>query len=271
MLQQSALEPMGFLLDRIRLVRTLAAERAHGGLSGAVGPVHKEVVFLVDGVGGFQAGAVMVRRAIRLEEIEMGSILFDWQTPIYGEVLFDLIWLRRNRVMGARLAQRLLAFRREHPGTPIHVVAFSGGAGIAAFGLEGLRGRRIVETAVWACPALSPKYDFADALRAVKRGYLLVSHRDRVVLGLGTRVFGTTDRRFQASGGMVGFRRPAGLAGEGADAYETLREIRWTPTLRTLGHSGGHHGWTSVPLLREHLLPLLRGNPLLPTHPIPAA
>lgn len=262
---------MAPIFDRINLLRAFANECARGGFSDTVGPIDKEVVFLVDGVGRFQAGAVMVRRAIRLEGIEMGSILYDWQTPIYGEVISDLIWLRRNRLMGAKLARRILAFRRDHPDTPIHMVAFSGGAGIAAFALEGLKGRRIVETVAWACPALSPRFDFTGALRAVQRGYVLVSHRDRVVLGLGTRVFGTTDRRFQASGGMVGFRRPVNLAGDGADAYGSLREIRWTPALKALGHGGGHAGWTSVRLLREHLLPMLRGKPLLPTYPIPPA
>ena len=52
--------------------------------------------------------------------------------------------------------------------------------------------------------------------------------------------------------------------------YTRLQEIRWEPSLKREGHYGGHTAWVAVGFLRTHLLPLLRGAPLLPTHAIAA-
>ena len=259
---------MGFLTTRVRTISTYLAERLRYGTPEVVGPVDHEVAFILDGVGGFQFAPLLIRRALREQQCTVGTILYAWQYGLPGEIWTDLCWLRRNRVMGAKLARRLLAFHRSHPETRVHLVAYSGGAGIAVFALEALRGRRIVETLIMPGPALSPEYNLGPALGAVQRAYALVSERDAGILGVGTRMFGTTDRRFTRAAGMVGFRRPTGLSAEDAEAYQHLGEIRWTPVLAEDGHLGGHTGWADVRLLRRHLLPLLRGEPLLPVHGI---
>jgi hypothetical protein len=133
---------------------------------------------------------------------------------------------------------------------------------------EQLRAEVAIETMVLACPAISSGYNLGPALRSVKRCYALISRRDTWILGLGTRVFGTVDRRFEAAAGQVGFRVPAEASELDRRAYDRLREIHWSPGLRTLGHNGGHTGWASVRFLRTHLLPLLRGEPLLPAHDV---
>jgi pimeloyl-ACP methyl ester carboxylesterase len=171
--------------------------------------------------------------------------------------------------MGAKLARRLLAFRRVHPQTRIHLIAYSGGAGIGVFALETLGPHRpIIETLLLACPALSPSYNLGPALRGVTRAYALISHKDTGILGLGTRIFGTTDRRFTSAAGCTGFKVPCDCSDEDRQAYDRLREIHWTPDLRELGHTGGHTGWASVLMLRRHLMSILRGQPLLPTLPV---
>jgi hypothetical protein len=258
---------MGFLWTRIRAISTYLAERRRFGLPEIVGPVGVEVLFVLDGVGGFQFTPLLVRRALRDIGCSMCTVLYDWQYGLTGDIWTDLMWLRRNRVMGARLARQLLGFRREHPQTAIHVYACSGGAGIAVFACEALRNRPIVDTLVLACPALSPEYNLGPALRAVQRCYALVSPKDRWILGLGTCVFGTTDRRFGRAAGMVGFRIPQGLSAEDRAAYARLFEIHWEPWFRAEGHSGGHTAWPAVPFLRKHLLPMLHGRPLLPVRP----
>ena len=59
-------------------------------------------------------------------------------------------------------------------------------------------------------PALSPAYDLSNALRAVRREMVVFwSPLDVIILGAGTRVFGTIDRVKTASAGLVGFRVPA--------------------------------------------------------------
>lgn len=276
---------MGFFLTRLKLITTCAFELARFGLPEQTGQMDREVVFIVDGVGGFQAAPLMVRRALRAEGSELGTVLFTWHYGLPGEIWTDLMWHRRNRLMGAKLARRLQAFRRRRQGTVIHLLAVSAGAGIAVFACEQLsriqcrRNRGggpqdpdgappVIETLILACPAISPTYNLAPALRAVKRCYALVSHRDTFILGLGTRIFGTVDRRFAPAAGLAGFRLPPDLSHKDADAYRRLAEIRWAPTLRREGHDGGHAGWIAVPLLRRHLLDILRGDPRLPAHPL---
>ncbi|MFQ5589963.1 MAG: hypothetical protein ACE5HE_02260 [Phycisphaerae bacterium] len=261
---------MGFITCRAAVIGLYLIERARFGTPELVGAVERDVLFVLDGVGRFQVAPLTVRRIIRKKGIPMASVLYDWQFGITGEIWTDLMWRRRNRLMAAKLARRLLAFRRAYPHATIHVLAFSGGAGIALFACEQLRGRHVVETMVLACPAVSPDYDLTAALRCVTRCYALVSPRDRFILGLGTRIFGTTDRRFTASAGYVGFRRPRRLSPEAAALYARMRQIAWTPALRDLGHHGGHTGWVSERFLARHLFPMLRGAPLLATSEVPS-
>lgn len=259
---------MAPLFARIKVVRNFLVDRLRYGVPECLGPMDREVLFLVDGVGRFQAGALMARRALRELGADMGTVLYDWQTFIFGEVLSDLMWYRRNRLMGVKLARKLLTFRRRHPDTRIHILSFSGGAGIAIFALEALRDRSLIDTLILACPAMSSTYNLAPALRTVQRAYALTSHRDSVILGWGTRILGTTDRRHEPGAGLVGFRIPPGLSQPDSDTYRRLQEIRWTPDLKKLGHPGGHTGWAGAKLLRLHLLPFLRGEPALPAHEV---
>lgn len=260
---------MGVLFDRLGVLANYGAELVRHGAPESTGPLHREVIFLVDGVGGFQAMALLVRRVLRDNGDQTGTILFKWQFGLPGEIWTDLCWLRRNQWMGRRLARRILAFRREHPDTVIHMMAFSGGTGIAVFACEQLAGRGAIETLILPCPALSSTYDLAPALRSVRRCYALVSSRDRFILGLGTRVFGTTDRKFAAAAGCRGFRIPRDPTDEQLRLYGRMREIRWTPALKLDGHYGGHSSWAGVTFLKRHLRGLLVGEPELDTHQIP--
>lgn len=261
---------MGILGNRVAVVGTYLIERIRHGALEVTAPIHRDVLFVLDGVGGFQFGPLLVRRVIRQEGYALTTVLYKWQFGLIGEVWTDLMWYRRNRVMGVRLARRILAFRRAYPESRIHILAYSGGAGIAAFACEALHPRSPIETMILACPALSPAYNLSRALHAVQRMYALVSHRDRYLLGIGTTLFGTMDRKFTCSGGMVGFRLPPELDSAGRLLYERLREIRWSPSLKSERHHGGHTGWLMMPLLRKHLMPLLQGRPELSTHPIGA-
>lgn len=257
---------MGFLIDRFSVVGTYLVELLRRGLPETVGPTDREVIFILDGVGGFQFVPLLARRALRGQGEVPGTTVFRWQFGIPGEIWTDLCWRKRNQRMAGALAGRLIAFRKAHPQAAVHILAFSGGAGIAVWACERLCGQAKVGTLALVCPALSPEYNLGPALRSVDRCYALVSARDRWLLGAGTRLFGTTDRYFGPAAGQVGFRRPPSLAADDAAAYERLHEIRWSPALLDDGHSGGHTGWARVKFLRKHLLPIICGEPLLPVY-----
>lgn len=273
---------MGPIITRAQLLRSYVAELWGHGLPEMTGDVTHEALFIVDGVGGIQAAPLMIRRALRHLGSPLGTILYRWQFGLPGEIWTDLMWHKRNQLKGRQLARRLLAFQRANPQATIHLFACSGGVGVSLFALEAIyrcrtRGHKepacerslpIIETLILACPAVSPGYNLTPALGVVRRCYALVSHRDSIILGLGTRLFGTTDRRFTKSAGMVGFSVPPDLTDEGATAYDRLREIRWLPEFKKEGHGGGHSGTISLLFLKNHLIPLLDGTPKLPTRSV---
>lgn len=255
---------MGFLVTRAKLIAVYTAELLRHGLPEAVGPVDREAIWILDGVGGFQFMPLLIRRVIREENWPIGTLWYRWQCGLPVEIWTDLMWHSRNRRQAKCLADSILRFRENHPAARVHIVAYSGGCGIAVFACEKLAPHAAVDTMVLACPAISPTYNLAPALRAVNRCYALISRRDNVILGAGTTVFGTVDRRFTCAAGMTGFLRPRDLGAAEAAEYDKLRQIEWSADLRRYGHRGGHTGWANLPFLREHLLPLLRGEPKLP-------
>ncbi|MCA1686110.1 MAG: hypothetical protein LC745_09025 [Planctomycetia bacterium] len=137
------------------------------------------------------------------------------------------------------------------------LVGKSGGTGVVVKTLEALDDGS-VDAAVLISPALSPSYDLSAALRAVRREMVVFwSPLDMIVLGAGTRIFGTIDRIKSVSAGLVGFRAPAA----GSDGlYAKLRQVRWGPGMASTGYFGGHVGPDSPAFLRKYVVPLLRGD-----------
>ena len=76
-----------------------------------------------------------------------------------------------------------------------------------------------VDRLILLAPAVSSEYDLRPALGNVRQGIdVLRSYRDQWYLGVGAYLVGTTDRRWEAAAGRVGFepaRRDAFGRGEG--------------------------------------------------------
>ena len=81
---------------------------------------------------------------------------------------------------------------------------------------------------------------------------------DMIVLGAGTRIFGTIDRIKSVSAGLVGFRPPSPGTDEQKAQYAKLRQVRWRPAMASTGYLGGHVGPDSPAFLRKYVVPLLR-------------
>ena len=80
------------------------------------------------------------------------------------------------------------------------------------------------------------------------------SKRDWAALGVGAGIVGTTDRRWTAAAGRVGFRLPE--CAEGDPLYTKLRQHPWGPWLAWSGNRGGHYDSCKLHL-RAYVLPLL--------------
>ncbi|MFO0846835.1 MAG: hypothetical protein U0797_31460, partial [Gemmataceae bacterium] len=84
--------------------------------------------------------------------------------------------------------------------------------------------------------------DLRRALAACRRG--MVSYhapQDSVVLGWGTRRFGTIDRQFVSAAGRDGFVLPEGLSAASPGLYSRLTQVAWEPRMILDGNWGQHN------------------------------
>ncbi|MCB9866547.1 MAG: hypothetical protein H6816_07940 [Phycisphaerales bacterium] len=238
------------------MLRDWVGELRRYGAPRETGDPRRGTVFLLDGVGGFKLTPLLVRKALRVCGSSFATYFYDWHRGLPGDMLSDLMCLRANRRAALKLARIIRRRAREFPDAPIHLISYSGGTGVAAFAVEKL-GRHVrLGVLVLGASALAPGYDLAPVLRRVRVCYGLTSRRDVIILGLGTTLFGTVDRRFGASAGLVGFRNVPGSGGAGEPVGEFVA-MPWTPELCAWDHAGHHVGAASVPYVRTHLVPLL--------------
>lgn len=211
---------------------------------------------------GIEGASVWSRSmAVGLEDGSVGSAveLYDWTVGLPGSFLINLTALERNRRQARRVADRIIDYREKYPGNPVHIVAHSGGAGIAVLVLEALPAGRQIDSVVLLAPALSPEYELSTALRRVRRIYNFYSAHDVTLLKLGTTLFGGIDREFGPSAGAVGFSMTDNLDPEQKRLYKArLRQVAWGPALERAGASGTHMGWTSRKFARTYVAPLIR-------------
>jgi pimeloyl-ACP methyl ester carboxylesterase len=221
---------------------------AHGDAQG--------LVLVADGVGGLDLCAVGLRYVMGGLALPCDVRIVSWGHG-FGRWYADLSDTDHLHAQAAQAAHDVRDFRASHPGAPVYLVGKSGGTGVVVKALEQLPADS-VEAAVLISSALSPRYDLTRALIAVRRELVAFwSPLDVFVLGAGTYVFGTIDRRRGAAAGLVGFRGPEDPTTEQAGQYAKLRQVRWHPTMAPTGYMGGHVGPDCPAFLRKYVVPLL--------------
>ena len=216
------------------------------------------LVLIADGVGGLDFCGTALEYLVSKATPPLDARTVRWGHGL-GRWFADLSGVENHQKHAEETARDVTAFRREHPDGAIFLVGKSGGTAIVTRALE-LIPPGTVEAAVLLAPALSPEYDLAPALRAVRREIVVFwSPLDVFVLGIGTLVFGTVDRKHSVAAGMVGFR-PDAMPNGGLDQSlrAKLTQIRWRPSMATTGNLGGHVGPDCPAFLRRYVVPLLR-------------
>lgn len=190
----------------------------------------------------------------------------DWGTSVPGGALINLADLPANRRKAQDLADRILGYRRGHPGSPVVLIGHSGGAGLALLALERLPIDVQADAAFLLAAAVSPTYDTIPA-RNHLRGALVncYSKHDALLLGLGTSIFGTIDRKFGRAAGAVGFVDSSAIevatrsaSGVGIPLPAPLEQVAWRPSFIKLGNIGQHESWTNRRFVRRWLAPRVK-------------
>lgn len=216
------------------------------------------LILVADGIGGMDLCGRALARAVRAAHLPYTTWVVHWCHG-FGRWYADLTRYADCEARAADVAETIRLFRDRRPDVPIFLVGKSGGCAVLIKALERIE-TPLVERVVLLAPALSPGYDLAPALRNV-RGDVVVhwSPYDLFFLGLGTGVFGTSDRIRGRGAGLVGFRTPSpGDDPERLSAYRKLRQVRWSPSMSLTGYFGGHLGPDSPRFLAKYVVPLLR-------------
>ena len=217
----------------------------------------KGVVYLLDGVGGFGFAPKVMESVLTEAGVPHELRSFYWSHG-FGHWHEDLTDDENIRRKASELADSIMDFRVKADGRPVYVVAKSGGTAVALAALAQLPPDS-VERVVLLSSAVSPDYDLVPALRSIRTELVSFwSPKDKVVLGLGTSLFGTADGVKGDSAGLVGFRVPERASVAELLQYRKLRQVEWDQSMRKTYNFGTHIG-TSMPLfVRDYVAPLVR-------------
>jgi len=185
--------------------------------------------------------------------VTSNSVICDWTGNSTG--IAALQGYAHNHDEAKKIAELIVAHAVADPTSPIDMTAHSGGCGLAVWALEKLPPGVNVRTLLLIAPALSPTYDLTAALHHVDgKVYVFSSTLDTVVLGTGTRLFGTIDGVSTAAAGFGGFVKPA--SGDAA-IYQKIVPCPYQHAWAKYNDFGDHIGAMSRAFGRAVLAPLL--------------
>jgi pimeloyl-ACP methyl ester carboxylesterase len=213
------------------------------------------VVFCADGAGNSAGLTEALRQGAAEAGLPLDVEMVDWS---YGHWRFlaDQMDYGHAQAAGVALAARVAAYRQTCPTSRLYLIGHSAGSAVVLTAAEQLPPNS-VDRIVLLAPAVSSRYDLRPALRCAHEGIdVFSSERDLAILGLGVAIVGTTDRRWTAAAGRVGFR-PVVETPEDACLYGKLRQHPWNLCVAWTGNEGGHFGTYLEPLyLSSYVLPL---------------
>ena len=154
--------------------------------------------------------------------------------------LRNLADFEANLARARGIADRITRIRDERPDMPLIVLGNSGGGGLAIMAIEMLPEGVFVDRLILTAAAVSNDYDLSTVF--AKCGSVVNFHsRADAIVGWGTAVFGTIDRKKALSAGHTGF-----IAADGSPlTHEKLTQIEWRREWIRNGHDGRHRGYRS--------------------------
>ncbi len=223
------------------------------------------VVFVADGAGDYRSCSAALRQAARKDDLLLHVETFVWSHGHHRN-LADQIDQGHVRAQGWRLADLVMAQRAVGPDVPVYLLAHSAGCAVVLAAAEALPPGS-VERIVLLAPSAPADYDLRPALRCPRQGIdVFCSRGDCWCMGLAAVLGGVVQGDWCWGAGLDGFR-PIVHTAEDEACYRKLRQHAWDPSLKCVGHDGGHYGACQERHLRAYVLPLLSLQPARCTHP----
>ena len=223
---------------------------------------NNDLAIYCDGIRFFGVpwGLGSVPRGLREAGFEGRIIYWSWNAKYSGRgghpslpALWDVALQTEH---AKRIAARIAKHRKRHPDATIYLLGCSAGGGVAIRAAEYLNEDAWIDGLVLLSVAVNPRRDLIQAAANVRGPVLnFCSCLDVIILGLGTTLFGTTDRRRCVSAGMIGFRgtQPA-----------SLKNIPWRPWMTRFHRMGGHHSAIKRRFITHVVAPEMGITPQVP-------
>ncbi len=162
------------------------------------------LIIMLAGIEGGWLNMSEAQRGFRLANVSQAIEQYRWHHSMWP--FTNLMDSEANARSAHKLADHITQYAQTYPDRPIDLVGYSGGGGIAILAAEELPDDITLRHIILIHAAISPDYDLTDALHHTHGNLINVHSRwDWFMVGLGTRVFGTIDRQFGPSAGMIGF------------------------------------------------------------------
>lgn len=189
---------------------------------------------------GIEGSPILMKSAyqgMRDAGIDCAIEAYDW--PSFLGPLDNLIDPTTARTLAQRVAPRIAEYVRAHPGRPMHLLGYSAGGAICVFVAEALPEDVQVENVVLVQASISRDYELTRALNRI-RGKLVNIHvpSDLLMLGVGTTVFGTVDRKHGFSAGKDGFDLEKAVPDRAL--HDKVEQQAWSTKALWSGHFGNH-------------------------------
>ncbi len=189
------------------------------------------------GIEGNTWSLAEAHRAFREGGVDCAILSYQWKHPF--SPFENLTDYETNRNEALQVADNIIQYRNAHPEQPIDLVGYSGGGGMVVMVAEALPEDIHLRNIILVHAAISRDYDLTKALRRIDgRLVNFYSEADWLVLGLGTQIFGTIDRKNTVSAGMKGL--DLAKAVPNIEQRHKVKQHAWSPNQIGKGHLGGH-------------------------------
>jgi pimeloyl-ACP methyl ester carboxylesterase len=226
---------------------------------------------VLPGIWGSQPVDYGIVMGLKDGDVQSAVELHDWTAGAL-RLVYNLRAIDHNQGEARKIAAKIVAYQDRYPGRPVHLVGYSGGAGMAVLTLEALPADRPVTDAILLAPTLASDYDLRPAMRHTTHGIRnFYSPLDVPILMVLSTAFGTTEGRHTAAAGAIGFQTPGGSnADERLDYEKRVPQQAYNLNMLMDGHGGGHFGWANRTFVARHVAPLLVA-PVAPLPPVSIA
>ena len=229
----------------------------------------KGLVIVLTGIHGRLWISEDISRGLEQGGVEGAIEICDWTWNGHWLPFYNLGAEERNHQEARRVADRVVAYQKEHPGRPVTLVGYSGGGPMAIWAAEALPKGTRLDGMVLLCTPLAPEYDLRPSLAACRKGAVsFYSQKDTLYMALGTLVFGTMDKQHRVSAGNLGFRDPREERGGDPNAaygglyllYDKLFQVPWREQMAGFGYDGTHLTIGSRDFIAAYVAPLVRAK-----------